>query len=112
MPRGILLVFSDPTSAAAEIDYNRWYDKTHLGEVVGVPGIVGASRFRRLIPGGANEPTEQFLAIYELEAYDLSKVGDELMAFAPKFDMTGPIQLDPAPTMMWYSEITPRVSQA
>jgi hypothetical protein len=111
MPRGILLVFSDPTSAANEMEYNRWYDKTHLGEVVRVPGIVGASRFRRLMPGGANEPKEQHLAIYELEADDLGKIGDALMANAGTFDMTGPIQLDPVPTMMWFSEITPRVAQ-
>jgi hypothetical protein len=46
MAHGILLVLSEPVSAADDAAYNDWYDHVHLPEVLALPGFVSARRYR------------------------------------------------------------------
>jgi hypothetical protein len=74
------LVFSNP-APGREVDYNRWYDDIHLGEVLSVPGFTAAQRHRLV----ANEDAPQrfsYLAIYEIEGDDPMPALGELMARA------------------------------
>jgi hypothetical protein len=95
MAKGILIVESHPASPDRVEEYNRWYDETHLPEVVSVPGIVAA---RRYAPVDGEGP---FVAIYELEADDLSAVVPALTeAFANgRITMSDALQMDPLPVM-------------
>lgn len=73
MPKSILVVFSNPSSPAEDERYNQWYSDKHLVDVVGVPGFVGATRYKLdkgvTMSGGAVPPNSAgYLAIYELEA--------------------------------------------
>jgi hypothetical protein len=71
MARHLLVVHSRPTEGR-EDDYNRWYDETHLPDVLKVEGFVSAKRFRAQpsIDGGL--PEFPYLALYEIEAESLS----------------------------------------
>jgi hypothetical protein len=67
-----MLAFTSPTSSETEAAYNTWYDTKHLHDVVGIKGVVAATRYRlvhgvELLPG-VTGPRQQYLAIYELEA--------------------------------------------
>jgi hypothetical protein len=62
--RTILVTSVDIDPAAAD-DFNRWYDETHLPEILACPGFVSCTRFEC---AGGREP--RYLAIYELEGED------------------------------------------
>ena len=68
MPRGIIYLETMPVSPDREADYHKWYNDTHLAEIVSVDGIVSARRFA---PTDGNGP---FVAIYELDCDDLDAV--------------------------------------
>jgi hypothetical protein len=63
------LVFTNP-SEGREDEFNTWYDKVHLRDVVAVPGITSVQRYelapRRSEPD-ATSPTHRYLAVYELD---------------------------------------------
>lgn len=76
-----MLAFTSPTSEATEADYNRWYDTKHLHDVVGISGVVAATRYKlahgiETLPG-VGGPAQKYLAVYELEAETV----EELDAF-------------------------------
>jgi len=53
-----------------EDEFNRWYEDTHLPEVLQVPGFVAGRRYALTGPGAADGP--RFLAVYEIETDDLA----------------------------------------
>lgn len=70
MPRSLMLVYSSPTSPEQEAEYNDWYTNKHLKDVVALPGIVGATRYKLEKAVGLDGiPTSActYLAIYEIE---------------------------------------------
>ena len=77
MPKGLLLVFSQPVSADREAEYNDWYDNVHLHDLVAVEGVASASRYRvsnsQLLPDAAPDGPP-YLAVYEIEADDPAAV--------------------------------------
>ena len=87
MPRAIMLAFTEPADSADDDAYNAWYDDKHLHDVVNVPGVVAATRYKlakgiELLPGALEVP-QRYLAIYELEAdteEGLGKFAEELKA--------------------------------
>jgi len=76
-----------------ESEFNRWYDEVHIGDLLRVPGIVGARRSKLadaqmsmvddgLALIGANELSlkYKYLACYYIEANDASTVLREVKA--------------------------------
>ncbi|WP_068088975.1 DUF4286 family protein [Novosphingobium rosa] len=84
-----LLVLANPVDGRDD-DFNHWYDTVHLPDVLKVPGVTGAERFR-LSEGGQ----WRYLAIYELECEDPAAVSAELMSRAgtPLMTMTDAFDL-------------------
>jgi len=80
MPRGLLIVFSQPVSADREAEYNDWYDHVHLQEIVGVDGFVSAARYKAAAAQLGGQPPEgpPYVAVYEVEADDLASAMDAL----------------------------------
>jgi hypothetical protein len=85
-------VFTNPVPGK-EDEYNRWYNDVHLGDVVKVPGIVGAQRFALSQNQMVQDPetlelgtkqTEKaslpwkYVAFYEIDTDDLDGVFKEL----------------------------------
>ena len=71
MDNNLMLVFSNPV-AGQDDAYNTWYDDVHLGDVLQVPGVVGAKRFTLVempSPDGesAPVPAHRYLAVYQLD---------------------------------------------
>jgi len=59
--RGIFMVYVDIDAQHVQ-EFNEWYNKEHLPELLSVPGILSAARYEA-VKGGP-----QYLACYELES--------------------------------------------
>ena len=96
MPRGIMVVQSRPSDPAREDEYNQWYSHTHLPEIRAVPEFVAARRYK--VHNGADH---SYLAIYEIDAEDLTDPVKELQARSASGQMhlSDALQLDPPPTV-------------
>ena len=46
MAKALLLAFTGPKSPELEDEYNEWYDSVHLPDVLAVPGVRSARRFK------------------------------------------------------------------
>ncbi|MCW2748746.1 MAG: hypothetical protein JWP10_1888 [Nocardioidaceae bacterium] len=92
MEKGTWVVMTHPTSAAEEDQFNKWYDEIHLPDLLNIPGVVGATRFRR-----DSDETEMspYLALYELEAESLKDVLDEVVkrAGTPLMEMSDALSM-------------------
>jgi hypothetical protein len=66
--------------AGREDEFNRWYDDTHLPEMLQVPGFVAGRRYALTGVGAADRP--RFLAVYEIETDDLAATLQALSAAA------------------------------
>lgn len=60
-PPGQLLVWTD-CDPAYDDDFNRWYDREHMGERVGIPGFAWARRYR------AVSGRRPYLALYRTQS--------------------------------------------
>lgn len=75
MPKYHLLVSSKPIEGS-DAEYNRWYDEQHLTDVLRIPGIVSAQRFKLFDQADPREAN--YLAIYDIEAEDIATVLGEI----------------------------------
>lgn len=83
--------------------FEKWYDEVHLNDVLKVPGVVSARRFRVMsqVVQDLAAPTWCSLAIYEMETDDPEKVkrtiyklsGSDVMPLSDALSMEGMIQL-------------------
>lgn len=81
MPHFQLFAFTSPAKGR-EDEFNNWYTNTHLTDVLRVPGVKSAQRFR-LTEKQRDAPLfpQSYLAIYECEA---ESVDDVLQALAAR----------------------------
>jgi hypothetical protein len=102
MPKGIMVVQSRPSDPAREDEYNQWYSHTHLPEIRAVPGFTAARRYQ--VHNGADH---SYLAIYEIDADDLTDPVKELRARSASGQMhkSDALQLDPPPVVTLYELI-------
>jgi hypothetical protein len=103
MVRGIMVVESNPTEGR-EDEYNDWYGRTHVPQILEIPGIRAAQRYR--VSSSRMRPDAQpgYLAIYELEADDLAGPIDELLARSAdgRIEMSDALRLSPPPVVTVY----------
>jgi hypothetical protein len=81
MAKYTFIVMTNPV-AGKEAEYNEWYNKHHIPDVLNVPGFVCAQRFRiadTQMDGEASK-AYKYLALYEIETDDLAGVLKELRA--------------------------------
>ena len=97
MTRGIIYVETMPASPDREAEYHKWYNDTHLEQILTVDGIVSARRFA---PTKGDGP---FIAIYELDCDDLDAAAQQMGGLA----LTGldNIAMNPKPSPHVYREI-------
>ena len=70
MERWLYTVESNCADPSREKEYNDWYDKVHLPDILETPGFVRASRYENSNPG---EGQGKFLAVYEIETDDIAQ---------------------------------------
>jgi hypothetical protein len=80
-----LVVLTRPIEGKDE-EYNTWYEKQHLGDVLRIPGIIAAQRFRMEGAPAAGTPW-QYLAVYEIEHTNPDAVIRDLMSRAETSEM-------------------------
>ena len=104
MPKGIMVVQSRPSDPAREDEFNDWYSNTHLPEIRAVPGFVAARRYK---VHDASAESHSYLAIYEIDADDLTDPVEELRArsAAGRTHTTDALQTDPPPVVTLYELI-------
>jgi hypothetical protein len=101
VPKGIMVVQSRPSDPAREDEFNDWYSNTHLPEIRAVPGFVAARRYK---VHDASGESPSYLAIYEIDADDLTDPVEELRArsAAGRTHTTDALQTDPPPVVTIY----------
>ncbi len=104
MPKAIMFVQSSPSAPDREDDYNDWYSNTHLGDVLQIPGITAARRYKASDVAPPGNGAHQYCAVYEVEADDLGSIMEELgTRFADgRMKMSDAMEMDPPPSFVIY----------
>ena len=79
MARFSFVVYSNPAEGR-EQEYNDWYSNQHLKDLLAMPGVISARRFK--LSGTqihSVAQTYQYLAIYDIEADDVQSFIKEMM---------------------------------
>ena len=100
--RHTYLVLTNAITGTDE-EFNRWYDEIHLGDVLQVPGIVAAQRFRAA--GDAATETYRYCALYEIESDDPAAVLAEIQRRAGSDSMQLSPTLSPDMLTCLYSPL-------
>lgn len=74
MAKHVLVALTSPADGK-EAEYNAWYNEVHIPEILSVPGITSARRFRIKVAKAPGSPAWQYLAMYEVET---DNIGDTL----------------------------------
>lgn len=90
MPRYVFVVLTTPLEGR-EDEYNDWYTKQHLADVLRVPGVESARRLRFVGKTSGEAPLSPYLALYDLKTDDIeawqktlmSRVGTDEMPLSP-----------------------------
>ena len=69
MERWLLTVESNCCDPSREKEFNDWYNKIHLPDILETPGFVRAVRYENTSPA---EGQGKFIAMYEIETDDLA----------------------------------------
>jgi len=113
MPKGVFLAFSNAANDDVHAEFNEWYDNVHMREVLALPGVISARRFKlanaQVMPGD-DAGGRSYLALYEVEVadwQDLAAVQQAAFAEGNITINTDLLQLDPMVQTMVFEEITP-----
>ncbi len=98
MAKGILLVETRPASPDQAEAYHKWYNETHISQILAVEGFVSARRLE------SQDDEGTFIAIYEIEADDLETARANLQASSPGHSAPVGLCLDPPPTVRYFRE--------
>lgn len=80
MPKYNLIALTNPVPGR-EDDFNDWYTDVHLADVLKLPGVMAAQRFRMSRTQHRLGPFEhQYMAVYEIEIGDIRETLDALKA--------------------------------
>jgi len=106
MPRFSLIVLTNPAEGR-EDEYNTWYSDTHLADVLRVPGVVAAQRFRKTVSQRDAGPYPwDYLAIYDCETDDVRQVIDALRQRSGTPEMPISSALDDTRYVCFFEPIT------
>jgi len=80
MARFNFVVYSNPVEGR-EGEYNDWYSNRHLGDLLAIPGVLAARRYKLAPTQVSGTPPQpyQYLAIYEIEADNVQAFLDVMM---------------------------------
>jgi len=87
-----LLEVSSRSLPGREQEYSRWYDETHLGEILALPSFVACERFERLSPDG--QEFVELVTLYEVEIDDPQTLLQSLAAATPTLRLTDAMDME------------------
>ena len=110
MARFLWLVMTNPAEGR-EREFNRWYDREHVPDMLGIDTVVAVQRFEFVTGAGTAPPRHRYLAVYEVEADD---PGETLAALNRARTEPGRMRvsssLDPDARLWFFRPLGPRVS--
>ena len=68
MEKWLLIIETNCTDPSKEKEFNRWYNNTHVPDVLSIPGILRATRYENPGPG---EKQGKYVALYDVETKDI-----------------------------------------
>ena len=110
MAKYTFLVLTNPVEGR-EDSFNDWYTNTHIKDVVDVPGIVAAQRFK--LAGAQLGPAPhpwRYLALYDIETDNLEQTFATLRERSGTSAMVLSDALSPELLALAYEPITGRVT--
>jgi hypothetical protein len=63
-------VYTDCENPAREIEYHDWYNKTHIPDILKIPGFKRATRYEITNP---SKGQGKYLALYDMETENVNK---------------------------------------
>lgn len=82
----MIVVQAHCKDALREQEFNEWYDKVHVPDVLEIPGIVRVTRYENVI---ASEEQPKFLTKLEIEADDIWAVTAALQESSARSEKEG-----------------------
>ena len=110
MAKYTLMVLTNPVEGREEA-FNDWYTNTHIKDVVEVPGIIAAQRFK--LAGAQLGPAPHpwsYLALYDVETDNLEQTAAALRERAGTSAMVMSDALSPQLLGFFYEPITERLT--
>ncbi len=110
MARGILIVFSNPSSPERLEEFDRWYSDVHLPEFLRLTSVKAARRFelsdhQMRQPPGVPLDGRRFLAAYEVETDDFAALCEEIERTAPERTQSVVLERAPLPQALLFEQI-------
>ncbi|MDM0084710.1 hypothetical protein QTI17_29335 [Variovorax sp. J31P179] len=106
--RHLMCVMTTPADGK-EAEFTRWYDEQHIPDLMRMPGLLSAQRFRLSATQHKAPPFPQtYLAIYELGTDDLSAFNADLLSRVGTAAMPLTDALGPGFVRFLLDSITPR----
>ena len=109
MARHVIVVMTNVWKERHD-EYNEWYDSVHVPDLLKIPGVVAAQRFRAGPPllSTVEGSPYGYLSLYELETDDLPRVLADLEKAMPSMAITKAIDIKDVSAYA-FSAITERV---
>jgi hypothetical protein len=111
MPKGIFIALSNPVNDEVEDEYNKWYDDVHAKQLLAIPGVKSARRFKladtQVMPGD-DAVGRRYLALYEVEVDDWQDFVDaQMQAFTEGRITVEPdlLEMDPMVKTIVFEEL-------
>ncbi|MFR9773755.1 hypothetical protein [Nocardia sp. SC052] len=93
--RAVMVALTNRSSTATDEQFNEWYDKIHVPEVLAVEGFTGVSRYRASQVGtGLDSGMHEYLAVYDIETADLDEVRERMIRAMPSWQPTDVLDTD------------------
>jgi hypothetical protein len=110
MAKHVFVVFTNPQEGQDDI-YNAWYSGVHLQDVLQVPGIIAAQRFKLSDVQRDLPPFPwRYLALYEIETDDLNHTLAALRERAGTSAMVISDAVSPERAGWFFQPITPKMT--
>lgn len=73
MAKYVFVVYTEPFEGRDD-EYNDWYDNQHVADVEALEGVISARRFKLAEMDPPQDGHPPYLALYEIETDDISKI--------------------------------------
>jgi hypothetical protein len=110
--KSAFLMFSSPSEAEREDEYNDWYENVLFADVLKIPGVVAARRYRladhqaAMFAGIANG--NRYLAMYDIDGSDPKSLDAEIavrIADGRIRLVPGLLSMNPAPVSVFFDQL-------
>lgn len=98
MKEYILTTFSKPV-AGHEEEYNRWYNEVHIVQLLKIPGINAARRFKPV--SGLNTTDSPYLTIYDIKVEAIEALMQLMQEEGKNMDISPSLDLASVTTQIY-----------